>query len=190
MSDGRVPSAAPASLRHLAATLAALAITAGAASVWAQAVPAPAAAQAPAPAKAATKSAARGQALPKPSSPRQMTEELVPMLQRQKTPWQLFAGYEQAFTEFADQEKALAPANNPNDLHAKRAEQLRALAALLAGMGQQAKAQDDIKHGSSTVPPEKRQSAFTDAGKELARLLAEFVRQAAALPQGSAAARP
>lgn len=190
MSDGRVPHSGPAPRRRFAATLAALAITAGAASVWAQPAPAAAAPLTPAPANANARNAARGQALPKPSSPRQMAEEIIPMLQRQKTPWQLFAGYEQAFSDFAAQEKALAPANNPNDLHAKRAEQLRAMAALLASMGQQAKTQDDIKHGSSTVPPEKRQSAFTDAGKELARLLAEFVRQAAALPQVSAAARP
>jgi hypothetical protein len=105
-------------------------------------------------------------------------------------PWQLYSSYEEIFTDFANQEKALAPAGNPNDAHAKRAEHLRAMAGLLTSMCEQAKIQYTIKRGQSTVPPEKRQSTFVDAGKELTRLLDEFARLAAALPQGTAAARP
>jgi hypothetical protein len=170
---------------RFARALAALAITAGAAAVWAQTAPAGAAAPPPTAAKPAAQT---GQ--PKLRSPRQMAEELVPILQRQKTPWQLYPTYEKIFADFADQEQALAVANNPTDPRAKRAEQLRTMAALLAAMGQQAKLQNDIKRGQSTAPPEKRQSTFVDAGNELARLLGEFVRLGATLPQSAAAARP
>lgn len=174
--------------RQFAAALAALAITAGAASVWAQNAPTQPAATTP----AGTGKGGAGPVAPAPKlrSPRQMAEELVPILQKQKTPWQLYPTYEKIFTDFADQEMALAPPNVPNNLHARRAEQLRAMAALLAAMGEQAKIQTAIKRGQSTVAPEKRQSTLLDAGAELSRLLGEFVRQAATLPQSSPATRP
>ena len=183
MSDSRALQSVRASRRSRAATLAALALTAGAASVWAQNPPATPAAAAQAPAKAAVKrEVAPPPPVPKARTPRQMAEGIIPILQQQKTPWQLYPSYETMFTDFADQEKALAPPGNPADAHAKRAEQLRVMAALLASMGEQAKARDAIKRGQSTLPPENRQSAFVDAGKELARLLDEFSRLTALLP--------
>lgn len=178
-----------ASRRLYAGTLAALALTVGAASVLAQKAPTSPAVAAPAPV-AARKGVTQTPPVPKPRAPRQMADEIIPILQKQKTPWQLYASYEKIFSDFADQEKALAPAGNPNDAHAKRAEQLRAMAGLLTSMGEQAQARDAIKRGQSALPPEKRQSSFVDAGKELTRLLDEFSRLAATLPQGAAATRP
>jgi hypothetical protein len=170
--------------------LAALAITAGAASVWGQQAPATPVAPAAPPAANITKDVAQVPALPKAWTPRQMAEGIVPILRAQKTPWQLYPSYEKIFTDFADKEQAQAPANTPSDPHAKRAVQLRMMAALLASMGEQAKVQVAIKRGRSALPPEQRQSAFLAAGTELTRLLAEFVRLATALPQGGGGARP
>ena len=130
MSDCRVLLPSQASRHSLTGMLAALAITAGAASLLAQPAPAAAAAPAavPAPAKAVRKDATPLPPVPKARTPRQMAEELIPILKNQKTPWQLYPSYVQIFTDFADKEKALAPANTPADAHAKRADQLRAMA--------------------------------------------------------------
>lgn len=182
MSDGFARVRERASRRLLAGTLTALTIAAGAASVWAQNDAArPAGAPAAAPASPAAVPPA-----PKPRTPRQVAEEIVPLLQRQKTPWQLYSSYAAVFTEAADAQQAQAAAGNPNDPHAKRSAQLRSLAALLTSMGEQAKIRDEIKGGQSNLPQEQRQSSFLAAGKELTRLLQEFVRQASALPQTNA----
>lgn len=121
--------------------------------------------------------------VPKPKTPRQMADEIIPILSRQKTPWQLYPTYQQIFSEFAAKEAALAVAGNPNDSHAKLAQHLQAMAALLNTMGEQAKLREDIKRGRSTLPPEERQSSFLAAGNEHGRLLTEFSRLAALLPQ-------
>jgi len=112
-----------------------------------------------------------------------MAEELVPLLSKQKTPWQLYPTYQQIFTEFAEKEASLVVAGSPNDPHAKLAKHLQAMAGLLTAMGDQAKLRDDIKRGRSALPPEDRQNSFVAAGTEHVRLLAEFARLGALLPQ-------
>jgi len=120
--------------------------------------------------------------------PRQLADEIIPILRRRKTPWQLYGSYAQMYRDYAERENAVRSANErAAATQARLVAHLRGMADLLARMGEQAKLRQSIQRGTSTVAPEKRQETFVQAGTELDRLLNEFVRWAAALPQTRAA---
>lgn len=126
---------------------------------------------------------------PVPKSPRLLADEIVPILRRKKTPWQLYPSYAQLFQTYAEQEKAVrVTTERAVALQTRMVAHLTGMANLLLRMGEQAKARQSIQHGTSSVPPEKRQETFVQAGVELERLLVEFSRMAAMLPAGRARA--
>lgn len=126
---------------------------------------------------------------PAPKTPRQLAEEILSILRPRQTPWQLYGGYAQSFQDYAQKEKGTKPATDrATAAQARMVAQLQGMADLLTRMGEQAKLRQSIQHGTSAVPPEKRQVTFVQAGAELDRLLAEFGRLAAELPRGRATA--
>ena len=170
--------------RHAAAGAAVwLAVSASVPAQVAPAVPAPGlppGVTAPAAPGVVTPVSARG--------PRQLADEIIPILRRRKTPWQLYGSYAQMYRDYADRESAIRPANDrAAATQARLVAHLRGMADLLTRMGDQAKLRQSIQRGTSTVAPEKRQETFVQAGTELDRLLNDFVRWAAALPQTRAA---
>lgn len=127
----------------------------------------------------------------RPRTARQFAEQLVPILQQQKAPWQGYATYTRIVQEYAAREAAGRTGGAKNDAVQERAAAcLRQMADLLAQMAEQAKLRDQIRSGTSTVPFAQRQVTFAKAGAEHQRLVAEFVRLAALLPRGGVVVRP
>lgn len=127
---------------------------------------------------------------PPPKTARQFTEQLVGILQAQKTPWQGYTTYLGIVQEYAAREAAVKTGSARSDAaHARAAEQLRQMAVLLGQMAEQTKIRDEIRRGASAVPFARRQTTFAQAGTEHQRLLAEFTRLAAALPEGGSTLR-
>jgi hypothetical protein len=117
-------------------------------------------------------------------TPRQVADELTVILQRQKTPWQVYASYARIFQDFAAREAPKAGGNGAATGRARLAAQLNQMADLLTSMSEQTKIRDAVRRGAATVPFEQRQTVYAQAGIEHLRLLTEFARLATALPQG------
>lgn len=128
-----------------------------------------------------------------PKTPREIAAQLVPILARKKTPSQLYLSYQRLFNDFAAQEKARPVTTQQALVYRDRlAQHLRKMGDVLGEMADHAKVRKDIQRGTSSVPPEDRQTTFSESGRQLDRLLSQFVTMGRALPKTrqAAVARP
>jgi len=123
--------------------------------------------------------------------PRQMAEQLIGILAKQKSPWQLYDNYANVYNEFAAREAAESPSSKRAEAYqARLVEHLQQMGGVLQQMGECAKTRSDIRLGASEIPFRQRQNEFSKATVQHADLLKQFGRMAAMLPKSKAPPAP
>lgn len=175
------------SLRRIFQSLVALSVMTGGATLSAQVPTAKTGASHmqranPAPAKKKPK--------PPPKNPRQMAEQLIPILKTKKMPWQIYVNYSRIYYDFAIKEqRKVVTSKRAASYKARFVQHLQQMGNLLQQMGDAVKIRHAIQKGTSDIPPEDRQPTFSRAGRTHDVLLEKFVRMAAMLPKNKTISR-